>query len=153
MADEWERKRSLEDRGAGIITNVGVITGIAFGAASLFLQSNEPAPLTAQLAAIEGFVFLIGSGVFGILLTWPRAYEAFSSDELTRLTEARFWTGRQSIAALRTTETRIRMLRTARDANTDKAWTLQVALAMEVLGILALAIAIAAVLVSRTAPR
>lgn len=148
LSDEWARKESLEGRGHRLFANVLLIAGAVLSITSFAFGTDRTAwpvlPIEVVAIAGEAFVFLLGAALLGIRVGWPRSYEAFSVDELRRVTtEDRFWSGRESIAVLRTTETRIDLLAKARDINHDKAWGLTYGTVLELIGIVLLAAAVA----------
>lgn len=148
LADEWARKESLEGRGHRLFGNVLLIAG-AFLSITSFAFGPDRAdwpvlPFESVAIATESFVFLLGALLLGIRVGWPRRYEAYAVKDLRKVTsEDRFWSGRQSIAVLRSTETRIDLLQIARNINHDKAWGLTYGTVLELIAIVLLAVSVA----------
>lgn len=146
LAEEWERKKSIEQRGIAVIQTSGILVGLIFGFASVAAATKGAAPPPVAIAFLAAalVLFVIG-GWFSLQSNWPREYEGIQVSELQRLTgEDALWSADTEVAARRVAQVRIDVLARARKENDTKAEALRNAMISEVA---AMVIAGAAVLV------
>ena len=151
IADERERRGSLEARGASVITSGGVVVTLLVGVAAAF--SDPQRRVTVSTAALSvlapALVALVTAAVLSILVVLPRKYQGVDPIALARLTEERWWNASFGPTDRRTAEAQLVVLTSLRGVNRNKAIMLSAALGSEALGVLLLGVAAALVLGAR----
>ena len=141
LADEDQRKGSIEQRGAAVVTTSGVLIALLFGFAGFTTTAPgfRAAGATGLLLAFALVAFLIAA-VLGILSNWLLNYPVMSHAALTALIN-------QSDkpyppARYRVSEARIAILTGARQQNTRKALALTGAQSFQVLALVLAGLAV-----------
>ena len=146
LADQKAAKDSLEGRAAGVITTSGVLVTLLFGLGGLVTQrTGWKLPSSAKCpmyVALGGFAVAC---IVALIVTMPFRYRAVKVKTLkNRL--ATNWSKPRDTELLRMAATNVVLLGSYRTRNGWKAWLLFVAIAAQVVGVGALALAVAIVM-------
>ncbi|HXP21413.1 MAG TPA: hypothetical protein VN840_17355 [Streptosporangiaceae bacterium] len=147
LAEERNRKTSLEARGITVITTSGTLATLLFAlTAGLTTAAKFRLPGPARLPLLLALVAFVAAAAFGLATNLPLRYQEPTSAGLARLVSARYWSGPAEIGQLRVAEAEITALAAARSANGRKVTLLLAAILSEVLAVVFLTWAIAVVL-------
>jgi hypothetical protein len=140
------RKTSLEQRGLAVITTSGSLATLLF--ALVALLSNADTFVLPQQATGPLRVALLGFGLAGLLALLTNVPLPYKNLKITDpATELRaLWAKPHDEAQILLTATRVGILQRARLLNEIKAWVLVTAMVAEVVGVVAVAVAVSEVL-------
>jgi hypothetical protein len=135
---EWDRQKSLEQRGITVITSSGTFVTLVFAISALITKlhgakSLQPSEIVLIIVSMGLFVL---AAIFGITVNKPEDYGALNRDLLKRVLAG----STDDIDDLRTQTAQA--IGHARDVNGTKANRLQVAIICQVLAVLVLVAAI-----------
>lgn len=144
---EDARKTSFEARGMQIISSSGTMVTLLFGLAALVTGTKDfKLGDSSKVALAVALALLLVAAVCGIATNVPLEYAEADPTTLTRLLDDRFWLGRLYVGQRRAAELEIAQLVVGRSANGLKAKLLIMGLGLEVLGVLAVGVAVLLVL-------
>jgi hypothetical protein len=149
---QTDRKASFEQRGISVITSAGVIVTLLLALAGFSAgeQKSLALPGASKVLLILALVcFLLAIG-FALAINAPRSYENVLPTQLHQAVKTR-WADSPSAARRQVAYTQIKVLKSAREVNTDKAWLLFSAMIAELIAVLLLAAAIAVALIAPSA--
>ena len=146
LAEERERKASLEARGLSVITTSGVLVTLLLGFGALVSGDDDVVlPGVAEAVLIAGLVGFVGAAVAGLYTNSPVEYDEAEPEDLRAWLEPQLWESESVAGELRAAEARVEVLAAARRVNDRKALVLAGAIAAEVVAIVLLAAAVAAI--------
>jgi hypothetical protein len=143
LAQERDRKDSLERRGASLIPLAGLMATVIFALTSFSTVALQPLSATDKAVVACAAAAFIVTALFGILVNQTMEYHEPTADSLERSVQEKFWTRQASIADQQLALTRVRMLRAARANNDQKEKLFQMGLLSAIVGIVFTAVAIA----------
>jgi hypothetical protein len=147
LAEERDRKSSLETRGITVITTSGTLATLLFAlTASLTAATSFKLPGDARLPLLLSLIAFVAAAMCGVATNVPLRYREATSRGLAKLVNAQYWTGPESVGQLRVAEARITLIAAARSANDLKVRLLISATAAELLAVIFLSWAVAAIL-------
>ncbi len=147
LAEERERKTSLEQRGLAVITTAGVLVSLLLGLAAVVTSAKGFAvPDLARYLLAVALALFLGAAVTGIVTNWPRKYIEVADSDLERLTQPNLWEGPVLVGSRRAAEVRVMILRKARAINRAKARVLNWAMVLEVAAVAVVAVSVAVIL-------
>jgi hypothetical protein len=152
LGEERARKASLEQRAVGVITTSGAVVTLVFGFTAVVNGSGAlHLPDAARLELFVALFLLLAAVVVAVVVGFPVTYLEVDKEGLEKMIEATDWSNPDVIEARRrTSQAATGIIISARKANGDKANLLIVALGLEVLGIVTLALgAMATLLVNQ----
>jgi hypothetical protein len=146
VAQQDERKESIEKRGLAVITSSGTIVSLLFALVAILTGVEKyelPAGAEPWLgAALGGFGL---ATLAGILTNLPLRYEAVEAEELEKAIQ-HSWDDAPEKAEREVAATEIKVLATAKWLNTLKGWILIVAISSQLVAVISLTLAIRAIL-------
>jgi len=142
LAEERARKASLEQRAVGVITTSGAVVTLVFGfTAAVNGSAALRLPDSARLELFVALFLLLAAVVVAVIVGFPVTYLEVEKEGLEKLIDEAEWTNPEVIEARRrTAQAATGIIINARKANGVKANLLTGALALEVLGIVTLAL-------------
>jgi hypothetical protein len=141
------RKTSFEGRGLSIITSSGTIVTLVFGLAALATKATDfKLDSTSKTALAVALVLFVAAAACGIGANIPMGYGEIQKPGLDRLVSEEYWLGDLALAQRRVAEAEVDQIVIARRSNGRKAHLLIGGLTLEVLGVLAVAIAVLLIL-------
>ena len=150
IADERERRESLESRGAGVITTGGVIVSLVVGVAAAFTDpSKVDVPHVSLVLTYVALTSLLVAAVLAIAVVLPTKYQGVDPMSFVRLLEEHWWNAPLGPTDRRTAEAQLSVLISTRRANRDKAILLSFALGAEAIAVVLLGFASLLVLSER----
>jgi choline-glycine betaine transporter len=150
LVEERSRKASLEQRAGGVITTSGAVVTLIFAFTSLIKGSNvSHVPDAARIELMAALAFLLMAVVLALVIGFPRKYEEVDEASLKDHVAKSEWMNSDVAEAHRLmAEVIVGIITTARGYNDDKANLLFWAVALEVVGIVALALSAMSVALS-----
>jgi hypothetical protein len=146
LEEQDARKASLEQRALAVVTTAGALVSLLFGLVALISEADGfTLPRSAHGPLGVGLALFVGAGVLALVVNVPLIYTNADPEAIARILD-RYWSDSVSDAEMRVAATREKMFKAAQDANELKAWLLVGALTLEVLGVVAVAIAVSEVL-------
>jgi hypothetical protein len=141
LVEERDRKTSLEQRAAAVITTSGAIVTVVFGFTSLVKGNGElHVSSTGLLELVVAAFLLLMAVTLALIIGLPRDYLEVDEKDLRQMVDKDYWINPQAVEARRRiAEVNVDILTSARGFNADKARFLFAAVALEVLGIVSLA--------------
>jgi len=147
LAEERNRKTSLEARGVTVITTSSALATLLFAlTAGLTAVSSFRLPESARLPLLLTLITFVFSAAFGVAANMPLRYREATPAGLAKLINARYWAAPAEIGELRVAEAQVTSLAAARSANRLKVMLLVGAILFELLAIPFLAWAVAEIL-------
>lgn len=147
LTEERSRKASLEARGITVITTSSTLATLLFAlTAGLTAAATFKLPGSAKLPLFMALASFVIAALLGLLANLPWKYQESTPQGLNKLLDARYWTAPAYIGQMRVAQAQISTLAVARVVNTRKARLLLGAIAFELLAVILLAWAIAAIL-------
>ncbi|HEU5062846.1 MAG TPA: hypothetical protein VFT79_06805 [Solirubrobacterales bacterium] len=147
VAQQDERKESIEKRGLAVITSSGTIVSLLFGLVAVLTGVEKyelPAGAEPWLGcALAGF---ITATLAGIVTNVPLHYQAVEPDELKKAVKSH-WSDAPEVAEQRVAATEIKVLASAQRKNSIKGWVLVVAVSAQLFAVASLALAVRVILV------
>ena len=142
LTEERARKVSLEQRAVGVITTSGAVVTLVFAFTAAVNGTNAlRLPDSARLELFVSLFLLLTAVVVAVIVGFPVTYLEVDNKALTKLIHEEDWTNPEVVEARRRTAEAITgIIISARRANGIKANLTTGALALEVLGIVTLAI-------------
>lgn len=147
VADQEDRKKSIEGRGTGVVTTSAALVSLLFGLVAVVtgveeftLTSAARPPLAVAMA-----LFVV-AGALGLLTNAPRNYENADAKQLADMLEDRIWTESELRAKRRVAATQRKVFARAQKVNGEKARLLFVAMFVQVVAVLSLAVAVAIII-------
>lgn len=142
VASQDERKASLESRGMAVITTSGSLTTLLFGLVALLTKADTfHLPKAAHGPLTVALIAFVIAAVGGLATNLPLFYKGGDPAGLRGLIN-HYWDESESTARLRVAATSIKIFERASRVNEVKAWVLVAAMAGEVVGVAAVAIAV-----------
>jgi hypothetical protein len=148
VAQERDRKASLESRGVNVVTTAGALATLLFAltaglttAAGFRLPGSAKLPLVLALSA-----FVVAAGL-GLATNVPLRYRGPTSAALGNLCNPNYWDGAAALGQRRVAEVQV-SLQSARDANAYKVVLLLAAIGCELVAIGFLAWAVGEIIYS-----
>ena len=140
------RKSSIEQRGLAVITTSGTLATLLFGLTALISSAKSfELPVQAHGPLGVALVAFVVAALAALLTNLPLFYLDLrigdTASELRKL-----WAKTHSEALILLTATRAKVLRRAQRVNSVKAWVLVTAMLAEVVGIIAVSLAVGEVL-------
>jgi hypothetical protein len=146
LAEERERKASLEARGISVITTSGVLVTLLLGFGALVGGDDDLVlPALAEVAVVGGLVGFVAAAVAGLYSNSPVEYDEAEAEDLRTWLQPQLWEAESVAGELRAAEARVAVLVAARRVNDRKALVLAGAIASEVVAIVLLAVAVASI--------
>lgn len=146
IAEQEARKESIEKRGLAVITTTGTIVSLLFGLVAVLTGTDKyTLPSGAELWLGGALIAFVLAALAGIVTNMPLLYLAVEVPELRRLIDD-FWSDEPEVAEKRVAATQLKVLTRAKSLNATKGWILVGAIAIELAGIVFLALAIRVVL-------
>jgi hypothetical protein len=146
LAEERDRKTSLESRGITVITTSGSLAAVLFGLITILASAAHfRLPGSIRLPVVLAVVALVIAGLLGLATNIPLRYKEPTTTALARLLHSNYWTGPGEIGQLRVAQVQVRTIAAARKANGLKVALLVGAMLCELLAVIFLAWAIAGI--------
>jgi hypothetical protein len=147
LKGEIDRRTAIESRGLQIITSAGGIVALLFALAAVVtnLKSFQPSAGTKAVLCVA-LVLLLAASVCGIATSGLGEYGAAADNALGNLLKDEYWRGDVVVAQRRVAELEVNLIGIARAANDTKARIVRGGLACEILGIVAVAVAVLTIL-------
>ena len=147
LTEERNRKTSLEQRGAGVITTAGTLVTLVFGFTAVVKGSNAlHIPDDARLGLVGALFLLLIAVAIALLIGRPRLYFEVTKKGLEDMVSRAEWLDPNTIEARRSTaRAAAEIIVSARSANDKKSNLLTIALIFEWLGVVCLAVAAMAI--------
>lgn len=143
LDEERKVKASLERRGITVVTTSGTLVTLLFGLVAVVTKASDFEVTTgARWFIYVALGLFVAAAVCALATNFPQKYEEADPDELQRLITEDYWQTSQGVGSRRSSELRVKVLRSARAAHTTKACLLRWALGIEVVAAGALAIAV-----------
>jgi len=143
LSEQEDRKRSLEQRGAAVITSSGVLASLLFALVALVTGADGYVlPTDAEAPLVVALVLFSLAGVGGVASNIPVPYKGVDAKDFLSIVENQWNTYTESEALQMATVTRAKQFSGAKSWNQAKAWAVLVAQALEVLAVGTLALAI-----------
>lgn len=153
LDEEWDRKKSFDQRGQALLTTSASISSIALGVVSLGAHELGIGLKAPTLTGVGiGLFFLFAAVAMGIRTSSLLKYDGVKTSDLSRLLKREFWEAGESIATLRTTEVRIEILKRARELNEYKSQFLGWGQWFQLIGLIALGAAAVSFLLTGPQP-
>jgi hypothetical protein len=150
LAEERNRKVSLEARGLTVITASGTLATLLFAlVASLTAVPKFGLPEPARLPLLLALVAFLIAALFGLATNIPLRYREPTSQGLAKLVDSRYWDGPRETGELRVAEAQVTVIAAARSANNIRVILLLAAIFAEILAVIFLSWAIAVILYAR----
>ena len=147
LAEERNRKVSLEARGVTVITTSSALATLLFAlTAGLTAASKFKLPVPAKLPLLLALVTFVFSAAFSLVANIPLRYQEPTAAGLAKLVNPKYWNAPAEIGEIRIAEVQVVSLDAARSANDLKVRLLICAIFFELLAIPFLAWAIAEIL-------
>lgn len=147
LAEERERKTSLEARGVTVITTSSTLATLLFAlTAGLTSATAFRLPGLAKLPLVLALCAFVAAAALGLLTNVPLRYREPTPRGLAKLIAVNFWTAPPEIGQLRVAQAQVTTLAAARAANQLKVRLLLGAISCELLAIVFLAWAITDIL-------
>ena len=147
LAEERDRKLSLETRGVTVITASGTLASLLFAlAASLTAIPKSGVPASARLPLLLTLVAFVVAALLGLATNIPLRYREPTTQALAKLVDAKYWAGPQQTGELRVAEAQVSVIAAARSANNLRVRLLLAAISAEILAIVFLSWAVAVIL-------
>jgi hypothetical protein len=147
LAEERDRKSTLEARGITVITTSGTLATLLFGlTAGLTVATSFKLPSAARLPLLLALIAFVVAAMCGLATNMPLIYREATSRGLAKLVDARYWTGPATVGQLRVAAAQVTLITAARSANNLKVRLLIAAVAAELLAIVFLSWAVASIL-------
>ena len=147
LDEERKVKSSLEQRGITVITTSGTLVTLLFALVAV-VTKDETFDLasSARWGLYLALCLFVLAAIVGLITNMPRRYDEANVEDLAGLIKEDYWAGSASIGSRRSSEVRVKVLRSARETHKTKAYLLQAALALEVAAVAALATAVVQIL-------
>jgi hypothetical protein len=145
VAEETAARESIERRAVGVLATIAVVVTVLATLLSGQGLSNVRLGPWGTLLAAEAAVVLLFAGLYAWLTILPRGYSVAKVSELRRIVAGEgYWSADPRIGTRRAAESMVDALDSTRAANGRKAWTLLVAMGLELVAVAALVSAVIA---------
>jgi hypothetical protein len=147
LAAQEARKVSLEQRGLAVISTSGVLVTLLFGLTALSVK-REPTfdiPDTSAGFLVAALVFFVLGALSALITNLPRSYEGVTVDALRTAVKER-WDDPESTATRKVALTRLTLLASAKDVNTQKGLALAAGMVFEIIAVALVGVAMGFVL-------
>lgn len=143
LAEERERKKSIEARGLSVVTSSGTLATLLFALAALVTGSEGfKLPSGSRPLLVASIILFALAGTLGIFTNKPLRYAEPATDWLNKLTQPAVWDKTTAtLAARRAAEARIASIESFRVKNQTKVNLLTAAIALQVIAVVVLAVA------------
>jgi hypothetical protein len=149
LTEERNRKSSLEARGVTVITTSGTLATLLFAlTAGLTASSDFKMPEDAKLPLLLALIAFVAAATCGLATNVPLLYRETTPQGLAKLVDAKYWTAPSAIGQLRVAAAQVTLLTASRSANNLKVRLLIAAVAAELLAVIFISWAVAAILYS-----
>lgn len=147
LAEERNRKISLEGRGVTVITTSGTLATLLFAlTAGLTAAAKFKLPESAKLPLLLALLAFVIAALSGLATNVPLRYREATPQGLARLVDARYWTAPPEVGQVRVAAAQVTVIAATRSANNLKVVFLLVAVFTEFLAVVFLAWAVAGIL-------
>jgi hypothetical protein len=147
LAEERNRKASLEARGVTIITTSGTLVTALFALTEgLSAAAELKLPGHAKLALILALGAFVLAAIAGLATNFPLRYKEPTPNGLAKLVDTDYWTAAAEIGQIRVAAAEITILAVSRSANSLKAALLLVGISFELLAVIFLSWAVGSIL-------
>lgn len=143
LAEQRDRKKSLEQRGTAVITTASVLTSLLLGLGAIAGRSNTVAlPGCARaFVALALTLFVISAGL-AVGTNWPRSYDEPTVDALRELLSPEEWGDHPDTGAMSVAAVEVDIIKRAREVNGRKAVVLMSAMIAQLAAVALLAVAV-----------
>lgn len=150
LAEERSRKQSLEQRGLAVVTSSGTMVTLLFAIGAVATKTTAfELPLASKIVFTVALVAFAAAGVFGILTNKPDFYEEVDDEWLKKTLSPIAWNYKNlALARRRTSEARVKSIKSFREKNPKKVDLLTRAIAAEVGAVSLVALGVAILLFS-----
>ena len=149
VAQERDRKASLENRGVNVVTTASALATLLFAlTAGLTTASSFRLPDTARLPLVLALSTFVLAAVLGLATNVPFRYQGPTAAALGNLCNPNYWGGAAALGQRRVAEVQVRSLQSARDANAYKVVLLLAAIGCELIAACFLAWAVGEIIYS-----
>lgn len=130
------RKTSLEQRGLAVISTSGVLVTLLFGLTALSIKGEATfdIPDTSAVFLVAALVFFVLAALSALTTNLPRSYEGVSVDALREAAKDR-WQDDEATASKKIALTRLTVLSSAKEVNTQKGIALIAAMVFEIIAV------------------
>jgi hypothetical protein len=147
LAEERNRKASLEARGITTVTAAGTLVTLLFAlTAGLTAAPGFKLPAGADVPLLLALIAFVIAAILGLTTNLPLRYQEPTVRGLAKLINARFWAAPPEIGELRVAGVQVALIAAMRSANNLKVWLLILAIAAELIAIIFLFWAVAVIL-------
>jgi hypothetical protein len=148
LAEENQRKASLEQRSLAVISTAGALISLILALTALVLGRDRAVELTpvSKLLLVAAIIVFVLAAVAGLFANRPRMYIGFSGDDIDRMVSS--WEYNFAEAEYVVGELQARSLKAAIRLNNQKGRILQLGVAATVIGVTLVAGAVVTTLVS-----
>lgn len=147
LAEERNRKASLEARGVTVITTSGTLVTALFAlTAGLKAAAHFKLPGDAKIALMLALSAFVLAAMFGLATNLPLRYKEPTPDGLAKLVDANYWVAPAEIGQIRVAAAKVTVLAVARSANSLKAALLIAGGSFELLAVIFLSLAVGSIL-------
>lgn len=141
---EYERRASLDARGAAIVTTSGGLVTLLTGLAALALGKDMTVTGLARFLVVLALLAFVSAGVAGIRANRLRNYEVTSATTLDHMLSNPHWKDSETTARNVCAKRNVITIRTLRNGNNKKADQITHALGLQVVAIALFAVALLA---------
>lgn len=142
LTEERATKKSLEQRGTGIITSSGTLVTLLLAFAAVVTSSKAfELPTVARIFVGISVTLFIAAAFAAIAANLPRPYAEVSLRDVRRLITDDEWRKPIAQASMATAEVQLIILETARRYNAARARLLELAATSQIVSLVSLAIA------------
>jgi hypothetical protein len=147
LAEERNRKVSLESRGVAVITTSGTLATLLFAlTASLTAVPKFRLPGDARLPLLLALLAFVTAALFGLVTNVPLRYREPTPQGLAKLVDTVYWRGPKQTGELRVAGAQVAVIAAARSANNLKVNLLLTAISAELLSVIFLSWAVAVII-------
>lgn len=142
LTEQRATKKSLEQRGSGIITTSGTLVTLLLAFAALVTSSKAfELPTLARILVGASIALFIAAAFSGIAVNWPRPYAEVNLRDVRQLLTFDTWTKSAAEGSIETAGAQIEILAGARSFNATRARWLQLASTCQIASLVFLALA------------
>jgi lysylphosphatidylglycerol synthetase-like protein (DUF2156 family) len=137
---EWDRKKSLEQRGITVITTSGSLVTLVFASTTLVSKGKEFALLInhENELIITGLWFFVGAAALALFVNLPMFYRGIRGSRFLEILGDPFGNGEERLL-----KEEVDVLRAARRWNRRKSYALALAIFAEVVAVMFIVISVA----------
>jgi len=136
LAEERDRKKSLEQRGTAVVTTVSALTSLLLGLGALVTKSASfSLPEQARPFVVWALISFVVAAVLAVATNLPVGYREPDIPGLRRLVTPENWGDNQDTGSISVADVQVTIIESARKANGRKALLLVAALSAEVVAV------------------